>query len=168
MSVYVHQKLLSRMCVAALFIIALNWKQPRYSSIGKQMVGILSTIKEQNVNACNNTGGSQKYYVKWISIVFTCLEALHDCSSFLLHRPTHTHKCTHTQTHTRVSDFRHVKDALRTSHPCTCSPPAWTIPLPDIFPALTSFRSLLTCQHVRATFHNHPLQSIEQHPLLPP
>ena len=62
------------MFIAALFVIAKNWKQPKYPSIGewikKTMVhpyhGIpLSSKKEQVINTYNNLDGSQGHHAEW-------------------------------------------------------------------------------------------------------
>lgn len=59
--------------IAALFIIAPNWKQPKCPSIG-EWINKLGHLWNEMVfinkmkwitNACNNTDGSQMHYFKW-------------------------------------------------------------------------------------------------------
>lgn len=75
MKTYVHTKPCTWMFVAALFVIAKNWKEPRCSSTGdwlnklvhSDQGTVLSNKEEWTIHTCDKLDGSPENYAVWRS-----------------------------------------------------------------------------------------------------
>ena len=70
MKTYIHTETCTQIFIAALFIVAPNWKQPKCTSTvnGEKETGIFkpwSNKKQQTIFICNKLDGYQGHYTEW-------------------------------------------------------------------------------------------------------